>query len=91
MQLKKIINIRVFSIDAEELEELKRKQADGSFTCADRQCFIYKAEDKYIAVENSSGDLFIEEFKYENDAYIWLAGFKESEPLQAVEQEEYWY
>lgn len=91
MDLKKIINLRVFSIDAEELEALKSKQADGSFTCADRQCFIHKAEDKYIAVENSSGELFIEEFKFENDAYIWLAGFKESEPLQAAEQEDYWY
>ena len=91
MDLKKIINLRVFNIDAEELETLKHKQADGSFTCADRQCFIHKAEDKYIAVENSSGDLFIEEFKIENDAYIWLAGFKESEPLQAAEQEDYWY
>lgn len=91
MELKKIINVRVFSITAEELEELKRKQSDGSFTCADRQCFILKTEDKYIAVDNSAGDLFIEEFKYEDDAYIWLSGFKESEPLQAAEQENFWY
>lgn len=91
--LKAISGI-VYKIKRSELSDLQNKfDLNEEFECEEKQLFICYDEinNIYIAVDNSTGDLFIEDFKNVSDAIIWLLDLKESEPLKAAENENYWY
>lgn len=91
--LKAISGI-VYKIKRSELSDLQNKfDLKEEFECEEKQLFICHDDinDRYIAVDNSTGDLFIEDFKNVSDAMIWLLDLKESEPLKAAEEEKYWY
>lgn len=90
----KAINGIIYKIKRSELSRLQNKfDLKEEFECEEQQLFICHDDinDRYIAVDNSTGNLFIEDFKNVNDAMIWLLDLKDSEPLQAVEKESYWY
>ena len=48
-------------------------------------------ETTYIAIDNTSGEMFMEDFKIEDDAYCWLLDLKCSEVLQKVEEQDWWW
>lgn len=49
--------------------------------------FWFKDKDKYIAIDNSDGDAFVEEFKYKSDSHAWLelSSEKDEDELNVIE------
>ena len=78
-----------YFIDEEEFEEIEARK-ELRLT-GDRKLFLLEKDDVYIAIDNLTGDFYVEEFKIMNDAIIWLSGLKEVEPLQKAEEMEFWY
>ena len=101
MQIRRYITGMIYSITAEEFLKLENKfEKNQKFECEEKQLYIMEkhttTEDggfitTYLALDNSTGEFFIEEFKYEEDAMVWLLDLKASEVLQKAEEEEYWW
>ena len=92
MRTAKIIHRTIFSINEKEFKELEAKFESKSFTGCDEQLFIYeKEEGLYIAIDNTTRDMFIESFTIEEDAIIWLLDLKCSEVLKEAEKQEFWW
>ena len=45
----------------------------------------------YTAIDNTCGEMFMEDFRYEDDAIIWLLDLKCSEVLQKAEEQDWWW
>ena len=62
------------------------------FSEEDLNLFIYAdlKNKRYIAVDNVTGCLLVEEFTSRNDAYIWLLALKPAYVLQQAETKEFW-
>ena len=94
MEALKHIHETIVKISKEELQALiaKRENQQPFTTC---ECLLFLYYDptckKYLAVDNQLGNLFIEEFKIKEDAFIWLLGLKEAEPLQKAEEQSFWW
>ena len=86
----KVIHSNIFEISNAEAKQLIDKK--GNYSCEEKQLFIVSEGSNYLAIDNSSGECFVEEFKIKDDAYIWLFGLKEAEPLQTAEEKlKEWY
>ena len=87
----KAFHTNIFEISEREANRLINKK-DG-YTCEEKQLFIVRDINHITtAIDNSTGECFVETFKNENDAYIWLLGLKEAEPLHEAEEKlEGWY
>lgn len=92
MKLAKFIHRYIYSITPEELSVLASKHdKKEKFECEEKQLFICENKDRYIAIDNTTGDLFVEDFRIEDDAIIWLLDLKCSEVLLEAEKEAYWW
>ena len=101
MKLCKFIHKYIYSITREEFLALEEKKDNNiSFECEEKQLFIMKKRTttstggfitRYVAIDNTTGDLFVEDFKLEDDAVIWLLELKCSEVLQEAEKGSYWW
>ena len=92
MRTAKFIHRTIFEINEEEYKALEARFESKSFTCCDEQLFIMeKQEGVYIAIDNTTGEMFTEEFSIEEDAIIWLLDLKYSEVLQKAEEQDYWW
>ena len=92
MRKAKFIHRTIFSINKEEFELLEQRFECGLLTSCDEQLFIYeKEEGVYIAIDNTTGEMFTEDFTIEDDAIIWLLDLKCSEVLKKAEEQEYWW
>lgn len=83
----------IFELNEKELCALVLKhEQQAKFKCEEKQLFIYEGEqDIWTAIDNTTGNLFMEDFKSYNDAIIWLLDLKASEVLQRAEEAEYWW
>lgn len=83
----------IFEINETELEALMKRFDNKECTSCDKQLYIYQepATKKYIAIDNTSGDMYMEEFTIKEDAYIFLLGLKASEVLQKAEEYDFWW
>lgn len=88
MKIAKILDCKIFEISKEEANLLLEKKI---YQEQDKQRFILKEKDCFVAIDSTSGDCFVEDFKTLSGAYIWLSGLAEIEPLIAVEQLKEWY
>lgn len=81
----------ILEISVDSANQLIQKKE--KYTCEEKQLFIIRRENKQCtAIDNSTGECFVESFSNENDAYIWLLGLKEAEPLKAAEEKlKEWY
>lgn len=82
-----------YFINQKEYDELlERKEKRYS---DDRKLFLYismKDNKKiFVAIDNITGDFYVEDFTTLNDAMIWLASLKEAEPLKKAEECEFWW
>ena len=97
MQLSKFIRRTIYEINRDELDGLLEKRELGlNFTCEEKQLFIYEnhtssCSSTYTAIDNTCGEMFMEDFKYEDDAIIWLLDLKVSEVLQKAEEQDWWW
>lgn len=92
MQIVKFVRESIFEITADELEGLIEKRDLGiNYTCEEKQLFIHELDGGFTAIDNRTGELFMEDFKIEDDAYIWLLDLKCSEVLQKAEEQDYWW
>lgn len=101
MQISKFIHNSIFDINKDELEGLiEKRDLELKFTCEERQLFIYEHIEKdskgysiviYTAIDNTCGEMFMEDFRYEDDAIIWLLDLKCSEQLQKAEEQDWWW
>lgn len=68
-------------------------QKKEKYACEEKHLFIVKLDNNQcIAIDNTTGECFVETFRNKNDAYIWLLGLKEAEPLKAAEEKlKEWY
>ncbi len=94
MQIKsvaKAIHCNIFEISNAEAKKLIDKKVN--YSCEEKQLFVVRNICHITtAIDNSSGECHVETFSNENDAYIWLLGLKEAEPLQAAEDKlNEWY
>lgn len=89
----KAFSATIFKLNKEQFNYLLKKHENGEkFSCEEKLCFLLSHDDgTFTAVENSTGDMFCEDFKTKTAAYIFLADLQESEPLQAAEKIEEWY
>ena len=99
MQISKFIRNSIFEITEDELDGLLEKKELGlNFKCEEKQLFIYENEVEngdcttiYTAIDNTCGEMFMEDFRYEDDAIIWLLDLKCSEQLQKAEEQDWWW
>ena len=93
--IAKIVNNTIYTINEQEAERIINKFDTKDYTCEEKGLFISDKVDpgskKWVAIDNTSGDCFVEEFEIYDDAIIWLLGLKEAEPLQAAEKTSFWY
>ena len=90
----KAFHNNIFEISEQEAKRLIEKQKN--YECEEKQLFIVSLPDpisrKYLAIDNSTEECYVETFDIKEDAYIWLLGLKEAEPLQKAEEElKEWY
>ncbi len=87
----KAFHTNIFEISEKEGHRLIDKRCN--YTCEEKQLFIVRNTCHITtAIDNSTGECFVEVFTSENDAYIWLLGLKEVEPLHEAEEKlESWY
>lgn len=83
----------IFELSKEEFKNLTSRWYKEECTECDKQLFIYDdwKNNKVVAIDNSDGQMYIEEFKVKCDAYIWLIGLKDSEELQKAEEYDFWW
>ena len=84
----------IFKLTQSQLEILSKKhEVNEPFSICEHQMFLYydSKVNKYLAIDNSTGDFHIEEFTIKEDAMIWLLELKSSEVLQKAEEEDYWW
>ena len=89
--VKYLPKIIIIEISHEQFNELMKKRENNSLTCEDKGLFIIEQKNGFTAVENSSGDMFTEDFKTRSGAYIWLSGLQDAEPIRAIENSDSWY
>ena len=87
----KAFHTNIFEISNKEAKRLIDKKEN--YTCTEKQLFIVRNVARIsTAIDNTTGECFVEVFRNENDAYIWLLGLKEAEPLHAAENKfDGWY
>lgn len=83
----------IFELDEAEANRLIDKHLNKeSYSCEEKSLFIIKHKDGTVTgLDNTTGDCYCEDFKIESDAFIWLLGLKEVEPLHAAEEIEGWW
>lgn len=83
----------VFELTKAEFNALINRWKNEECSNCDRQLYIYlvPTTEKYLAIDNLSGEMFMEEFVILNDAYCWLYGLKEAEPLKEAEKHNFWW
>ena len=92
MRTAKFIHRTIFSINKEEFELLEQRFECGLLTPCDEQLFIYeKEEGHYIGIDNTTAEMFMEDFTIEDDAIIWLLDLKTSEVLKEAEKQDFWW
>ena len=92
MKMRRFIYKSIFTITPEELNFLmEKKDKKIGFICEEKQLFICENGKNYIAIDNTTGDLFVESFTIEDDAAIWLLDLKTAEVLHEAEKESYWW
>ena len=89
--VKYLPKIIIIEISHEQFTELMKKYENNCLTCDDKGLFIIEEKCGFTAVENSSGDMFTEDFKTRTGAYIWLCGLQDAEPIRAIENSDSWY
>lgn len=93
MEPKRGFHYTIFELTEEEFKSLTSRWYKDRCTECDKQLYFYYdyKKQKFVAVDNSDGQMFIEEFTCRNDAYIWLLGLKDSEVLQKAEELDFWW
>ena len=93
MQPVKGFYCTIFEINKEEFERLTTRWFKDECTACEQQLYIYHNHeiDKFIAIDNTIDEMYIEEFKHKEDAYIWLLGLKAVECLQKAEDTDFWW
>lgn len=88
MKLAAIFDEKIYSMNQEEFDRLFLKHENNEkYECEEKQLFLFeKDEGLYIAVDNRSGDFFVEAFTIEEDAIIWLIDLKCAEVLHKAER-----
>lgn len=89
----KTFHYTIFELSKEEFRNIASRWYKEECTECDKQLFIYDdyKNNKFVAIDNSDGQMFIEEFTKRADAYIWLLGLKDSEVLQKAEEYDFWW
>lgn len=89
--IAKLLHDNIYEITEAEANRLIDKKSN--YDCEERQLFIVCYDDsRFMAIDNSSGECYVESFRNKDDACIWLLGLKEAEPLHAAEEKlQEWY
>lgn len=87
----KVFREAIFQLDKENYNELTSRYIKGSCTSHDEKLYIFLdfKNNKVVAIDNSTGNFYKEEFQFIADAYIWLLGLKSSAMLQQSEKTDY--
>ena len=85
--------LNCFLIDKKEFDSLLERKDNRELK--DRKLFmLFNCKDGkniYTAIDNMTGDFYVEDFTTMDDALIWLTGLKESEVLKKAEEQEWWW
>lgn len=90
--IAKIVHDTIFELTEKDAAKLINKHDKEPYCCEERSLFIVKNPDgTFTGIDNTTGDCYCEDFKIESDAFIWLLGLKEVEPLHIAEEIEGWW
>ena len=83
----------IFELNEEEFKSLFSRFYKDECTECDKQLYLYydRKRNKYLAIDNSDGYMYIEEFTIRKDAFIWLFGLQDAGPLQKAEEFDFWW
>lgn len=92
MKLAHFVHRSIYSLTTAELRALVAKRDNNEkYECEEKQLFLHFDGNRFVAIDNTTGDLFMEDFAIENDAIIYLLEYKTSEVLHEAEKESYWW
>lgn len=92
IKFKYFFNNSIYEIDNEEFEKLlKIHDEHKNYTCEQKQLFIMFNDNKYIAVDNTTGEFYVEEFRSLSAALAYLMNIQDPEPLHEAEKNDFWY
>lgn len=77
------MTIEIITVSAEKATEIINLAVDelqaGSIAKSNQNCYLAKDGDKYIAIDNTNGDCWVEEFNSLYAANLWLSGDMDAE------------